>query len=220
MLEEPIKTKVNVEISRNERELSDDEIVNILWQSFLFSQGNDKLQVLLLQFANLYYGDQQINMERMEVLLDKFGKKINRGLSQGYKPNKINNAGLHTSQGAISEEKISNYFSYIERRSRQTDDLFFSEIFYKILDRDLFYLERGRPGETKKQFGDPGYKELPLVDKYFSYLLFFYRKGNISNVDWVDSLFNDLKKFGFEEKYKRAIEKLEELYSATHKQVL
>lgn len=170
------------------------EFNQIIFLSFLHSQGNQKLQQYLLQYVRNETKTPKPTQDELEVITDDLFRIATKYTSSNqhsyYREND------HTNVQAEVNKQVKN-FSHIFSKESLDNSPDETEIIIldKITHRDSNHLSRkfGRNKNRESTSSNPN----PYSDNYFSYLIWFGVLGNTTNRQDLDKMYRNISQQDF-----------------------
>ena len=169
------------------KQLSHNEIVNVLRLSFLYSQGSAEHQRLILDYVREYYGPQDLSDINPGKVSTDFTRRETTGdqLKRAEK-----NAHKNINSNVVKQASNSHNLMVFARRLASGKKPSPTSILSMTISQDHSYLVRkdGRPGRTEETTGNN-----TIEDKYFSFLVSHVIRNKKTDEPAYAALFNDLK---------------------------
>ncbi len=168
-------------------ELSDKEIEQIIFLSYMFSQGSIPLQKAIMGHIAKIAGLQDPGHAR--TLYDSFAQSLHYTEGEGYT---IGRANLHTNEGLDNPKGHFSDIAPFTEGERSRDAMSLQEIVDNMWSLDYHYLceKAGRPNRKES-----GFKVDTLQDPYFSFGMAYLESEKETPSEVFNTFLNRLREY-------------------------
>jgi hypothetical protein len=189
------------------QELSEKELEQIIFLSYMFSQGSLTLQASLVHAIAKITGHQ--DQEFAKKAFDSFATSLQFKPDTGFS---ITRAHIHSENVDDPKDHFGDV-SHLSHQETSRTVVDFSEIVNDIWERDYFYLyeKNGRPNRNHDDF-----KENTIQDPYFSFGVAYLLNDTTTPSPVFNKLLERLRQYEVDESIKPQKEAVIQIYKEHH----